>query len=120
MTGLQYGLFPVTGSSLSYDIVPFGASAPNYAISYYEGLLSVAEPDAPIVKNQGLSSFTLSGSFGSVAFSNVATAAIGGASGNGVLLFQLGLPGEISPFDAIALGDYSNATGSNDRLVMIQ
>ena len=100
--------------------MPFGARAPNYAISYYAGLLSITQPNAPIINNQGLSSFTLSGSFGSVAFSNVATAAIGGESGSGVLLFQLGLPGEISPFDAIALGDYSNATSSNDRLVLIQ
>ncbi len=118
VSGLQYGLFPVAGSSLQYDIVPFGASAPNYAISYFEGLLTVAEPDAPIINNEGLSSFTLTSTFGTFSFSNVVTAALG--NGDIVLLFQVGLPGDITPFDAIALGDYSNATNSNDRLVLNQ
>lgn len=126
VSGLQYGLFPVVGNSLQYDIVPFGASAANYTISYYEGLLTIAQPSAPIINNQGngstnigtqsSSDFTLSGNFDVFSFNNVTTASIGG-SDSVALLFQVGLPGTVSPFDAIALNNYSNATDSDDRLL---
>ncbi len=121
VTGLQFGLFPVTGDALHYDIVPFGASALNYTITYFGGLLTLTPPPpnsftTPLIGNGGFtSSFVLSGSFGSFAFSNVATAALG--AGDTVLLFEDGLPGVIRPFDAIALGDYSNGTSPSDRLV---
>ena len=123
VSGLQYGLFPVTGTSLQYDIVPFGASAPNYAITYFPGLLTLNPPPpnnitAPLIDNGGygsLSTFVVTGSFGSISLSNVVTASIG--DGSDMLVFQIGLPGYVNPLDSITLTDYSNAVDDNDRLV---
>ena len=42
--GLQYGVFPITGNSLEYDVVPFGATVPNYTVSYFAGLLTLIPP----------------------------------------------------------------------------
>ena len=122
VTGLQYGLFPVTGTSLQYDVVPFGASAPNYAITYFPGLLTLNPPPpndftSPLIGNGGygsLSTFVVTRSFGSVTYNNVATAAIGNRAG--ILLFNVGLPGTIYAFGAIMITDYSNATNDYDRL----
>ena len=46
VSGLQFGLFPVTGTSLQYNVVPFGASAPNYTITYFPGLLDAQSAGA--------------------------------------------------------------------------
>ena len=125
VTGLQYGLFPVTGNSLKYNILPFGASAPNYAISYFAGLLTLNPPPplgtaAPLITDGGfttLADFVVTGSFGAFTYSDVATAAIGDRPD--VLVFNIGLPGTVNLFDAIALTDYSNATDDSDRLVQV-
>ena len=118
VTGLQYGLFPVTGNSLNYDIAPFGATAPNYAIGYFPGLLTIDQPTAPLVSNHVYSNFVVTSNFGTAVFSNVATSAIGD-SGK-VMLFQAGLPGRVSSFFQIIISDYSNATSADDRLVTTQ
>ena len=62
-----------------------------------------------------MSDFAVTGSFGTLTYSNVATAAIGDRSD--VLVFNIGLPGTLNSFAAITITDYSNATDDNDRLV---
>jgi hypothetical protein len=123
ITGLQFGLFPVTGDSLQYDIVPFGASAPDYAITYFAGLLTLNPPpptgaSAPLVTDGGftsVSSFTVAGNFGSQSFSDVATSSTGGSSN--IEVFSVGLPGSIVSLGSITVTDYSNSTADTDRLV---
>jgi hypothetical protein len=126
VTGLQLGLFPINGNAFGYDIVPFGASAQNYAISYQAGLLTLTAqppggftspvtPGGPLGTLPSLVVVTGSGTF---SFSNVATAAIGGD--NSIVLFDVGLPGEIGSFNQFVITDYSNATNDDDRLVAAQ
>ncbi len=126
VSGLKYGLFPVTGNALNYDIVPFGATASNYTITLFPGLLTLVPQQpggipAPLIGDNGYnssSSFGVSFGTNSFAFSNVATASLG--MGGEILLFEAGLPGIISPFQAIAISDYSNATNSEDQLINCQ
>jgi hypothetical protein len=125
VSGLEYGLFPITGNALGYDIVPFGASASNYTITYFPGLLTLLPQQpglfpAPLIGDGGYttSNFNLTFGTNSFTFSNVATAALG--AGDEILLFETGLPGTINPFEAVAISDYSNATGSEDRLANCQ
>ncbi|HEY8949282.1 MAG TPA: MBG domain-containing protein [Rhizomicrobium sp.] len=123
VSGLKLGLFPIDGNPFGYDIVPFGASAQNYAISFRAGLLTLTAqppggfttpvtPGGPLGALPNLVLVTPSGTF---SFSNVATAALGGD--NSIVLFDAGLPGEIGSFNQFVITDYSNATNDNDRLV---
>jgi hypothetical protein len=122
VSGLKYGVFPITGNVLNYDIVPFGATSSNYTITFFPGLLTLVplQPGgipAPLIGDNGYnssSSFGLTFGTNSFAFSNVVTASLG--TGDEILLFATGLPGIISPFEAVAISDYSNATDSEDRL----
>jgi hypothetical protein len=125
VSGLEYGVFPITGNALGYDIVPFGASASNYAITYFPGLLTLLPQQpglfpAPLIGDGGYSTSSFGLIFGtnSFTFSNVATAALG--TGDAILLFEAGLPGTISPFLPVAISDYSNATDSEDQLANCQ
>ena len=126
VSGLEYGVFPITGNALNYDIVPFGATASNYTITFFPGLLTLVPQQpggipAPLIGDNGYnssSSFGVSFGANSFAFSNVATASVG--TGNEILLFEAGLPGIISPFQAVAISDYSNATNSEDQLINCQ
>ncbi len=123
VTGLEYGLFPVADDPLKYNIVPFGATAPNYAIIYFAGLLTLTPvvpngSTAPLISDGGYhgpSSFTLTGSLGTFTLSNVVTGTVG--SDDNVLLFQVGLPGTISPFKPVSITDFSNAIDATDRLL---
>ncbi|HTV30857.1 MAG TPA: MBG domain-containing protein, partial [Xanthobacteraceae bacterium] len=122
VTGLQYGTAPVPGDALEFTITPFGATAPNYAISYTQGLLTIALPPpstlfAPLLGQGGYSIATLINLFGSNKLTDVATGALGDAF-ELELLFQNGIPGTVSPFDALEIGDYSNAFSDSDRLVV--
>jgi hypothetical protein len=123
VSGLEFGLFPVSGNSLEYDIVPFGASAANYAISYFAGLLSLTPPPqntytAPVLGTGGYvgqSSFVVTTGSGSQAFSDVATGDVG--SDGDTFVFSVGLPGQVGTTGAISVTNYSNGTDPNDRLI---
>ncbi len=123
MTGLQFGFFPITNDPRDYDIVPFGASAVNYDVSYLPGLLTLAaQPPsvftAPIIVEGGLGtlpSVVMTTGGAVFSFSNVATAAIGGSTD--MVLFGTALPGRIGGFSQIVMSGYSNATDDSDRLV---
>jgi hypothetical protein len=124
--GLGYGVFPITGDPLGYDIVPFGASASNYTITYFPGLLTLLPSQsglfpAPLIGDggyNGSASFNLSFGPNSFSFSNIATASLG--AGDDILLFEAGLPGAIGPFQPVAISDYSNATNAEDQLINCQ
>jgi filamentous hemagglutinin family protein len=128
VSGLQFGLFPVTGTS--YDVVPFGASAADYTIVYVAGVLTVSatQPSQPTLPSQialaippqsGSASGSLTIGGQTFVFANAATSAIPGSSDGGapgITLFQVGLPGHLSGFTNLVVSDYSNATGDSDRL----
>ncbi len=121
--GLQFGFFPITGDPRDYDIVPFGASAQNYDISYLPGLLTLAaQPPsvftAPIILKGGLGALPMvvvTTGDAAFTFSDVATAAIDDSTD--MVLFGTALPGRIGDFSQIMIPDYSNATDDGDRLV---
>jgi filamentous hemagglutinin family protein len=113
VNGLAYALQADATNPLAYGINPYGATAANYTIKYVAGRLTLVQPDKPI--NTDTTTSSALGPVSAYRASNVVTAATGG--GVQYLLFQLGVPGQISPFQPVAVGDYSNAISGEDRLV---